>query len=254
MRIQLISDLHIDVRAGYVPVVAEGVDVVVVAGDVCEGVADGMAFLRAHIPLRVPIVLVAGNHEYYHRTLTEERVAAVSAARAHAITLLDDEACVIGGVRFVGATLWTDFALYGEDQRQTSMVLARQSVNDFKCIRYDAASPRLFTPKRAVELHRASIAFIEQAMAQGRSGPTLVLTHHAPHRLSIDPRFAGDTLTPAFVSDLGGLIERLQPDLWLHGHVHSSFDYRVGATRVVCNPKGYGRENRKFDAALTIEI
>lgn len=254
MRIQLISDLHIDVRAGYVPALADGADLIVVAGDVCEGIEAGMTFLRAHLSADIPVLMVAGNHEFYHRGLAEERAQAMEWAEQHDIVLFDDTVVTIGGVRFVGATLWTDFALYGEPQRSVSMIEAQKGLNDFRCIKVNETSPKLFTPKLAADLHRGSVAFIERELSKSYPGPTVVITHHAPHTSSIDPRFAGDALTPAFVSDLKGLIGRHQPELWLHGHVHSSFDYHVGATRVVCNPKGYGRENRRFDPALVIDV
>ncbi len=254
MRIQLISDLHVDVRAGYVPEVADGVDVVVVAGDVCEGIQDGMAFLRAHIPATVPVVMVAGNHEFYHRAIKDERVAAAGWAREHNIRFLDDGAATIDGVRFVGATLWTDFALYGAMSRGHSMTLVGEALADFRCILNEEGSKAIFSPKDAAALHRASVAAIGRELETPHDGPAVVVTHHAPHPGSVDPRFAGDVLTPGFVSDLSPFIERHQPRFWLHGHVHSSFDYLVGATRVVCNPKGYGRENRMFDPALVIDV
>lgn len=82
-----------------------------------------------------------------------------------------------------------------------------------------------------------------------------------PHPGSVAARFARDSLTPAFVSHLSDLIERRQPALWVHGHTHDCFDYRVGATRIVCNPKGYGPmrpgkplENRAFDVGKVVEV
>lgn len=85
-------------------------------------------------------------------------------------------------------------------------------------------------------------------------GPTVVVTHHAPHPGSVHPGFTNDLLTPSFVSDLSSEIERWQPDLWVHGHVHDSFDYRVGRTRVLCNPRGCGDENRDFNPGLVVEV
>ena len=80
------------------------------------------------------------------------------------------------------------------------------------------------------------------------------MTHHAPHRGSLHPRYAADLLSAAFVSDLTAVIDAGKPDLWVHGHVHTSFDYKVDATRIVCNPHGYGRENPTFDPALVVEV
>jgi Icc-related predicted phosphoesterase len=80
------------------------------------------------------------------------------------------------------------------------------------------------------------------------------VTHHAPHPGSLHPRYANDLISAAYVSDLTPLIESGKPALWVHGHVHASFDYRVGDTRVICNPNGYGGENAAFDPALVVEV
>jgi Icc-related predicted phosphoesterase len=82
----------------------------------------------------------------------------------------------------------------------------------------------------------------------------VVVTHHAPSPGSVAPAYAGHPLNPAFASDLDALVAAGRPDLWVHGHVHTSFDYRLGATRVVCNPLGYPRENASFDPGLVVEL
>ena len=81
-----------------------------------------------------------------------------------------------------------------------------------------------------------------------------MVTHHAPHWDSVHPRFRSDLVTGAYVSDLSALIEAYQPVLWVHGHTHNSSDYRLGATRIICNPHSYGRENPDFDGALVVEV
>ena len=98
-----------------------------------------------------------------------------------------------------------------------------------------------FTPEQALALHRESRAWLEAELARPWDGKTVVVTHHAPHPMSIAPKYRGDPITPAFVSDLSAVIERHQPNLWIHGHTHASFDYVVPGTktRVVCNPRGY---------------
>ena len=80
------------------------------------------------------------------------------------------------------------------------------------------------------------------------------MTHHAPHQGSIHTRFDRASINPAYVSDQTAMIEHFRPSLWVHGHVHNSFDYRVGDTRIVSNPHGYGRENPKFNPSLLITV
>jgi hypothetical protein len=103
-----------------------------------------------------------------------------------------------------------------------------------------------------------SVAWLDEQFAKAHDGPTVVVTHFAPARGSIAARFAGSPLNACFVSDLEERIRAWQPRLWLHGHVHDSFDYRIGATRIVANPRGYAPngviENASFDPGLVIEI
>jgi 3',5'-cyclic AMP phosphodiesterase CpdA len=254
MRLQIFSDLHIDVVGGFAPRLAPGADVVVMPGDVCEGVLKGMAFLRAHISRPTPIVLVMGNHEFYHHGVYEERLAAAQAAQKLDITVLDDAVAVISGVRFVGATLWTDFCLGGEGFQQLNMLTARTRMNDYRTISLQKKPWARFTPQASLELHRRSRTFIAEALEHPFDGPTVVVTHHAPHPKSVHQRFDREPINPAYVSDLTAMIETFRPPLWLHGHVHNSFDYRVADTRVVCNPRGYGDENAEFNPALVIEV
>lgn len=111
-----------------------------------------------------------------------------------------------------------------------------------------------FRPEEACSLHLSSCRFIEGVLARPHDGPTVVVSHHAPHPGSVAQRYRGDPLTPAFVSDLSDLMARGRPDLWVHGHTHTSFDYRVGPTRVVCNPRGFPGENDVFDPGLVVEV
>jgi predicted phosphodiesterase len=254
VKIQIFSDLHLDVGGDFVPPLVPGADVVVCAGDVCEGVDDAFTALRAAIPRPTPIVAVAGNHEFYRRCLPDE----LDAARRHApelgITFLENAVEVIHGVRFAAATLWTDYDLLGEQLRPSSMRSALVGLNDHRLISWTKQPWQRFRPQEALGMHRLSRAFLSVTLATPFDGPTVVVTHHAPHRRSIHPRYAESSLNPAFASDLGELIEQHQPDLWIHGHTHTSADYTIGRTRILANPHGYGAENREFDRELLVEV
>lgn len=251
MRLHVFSDLHVDAVPGFEPWPAG--DMVVVAGDVCEGVDAAFGFLRRHIPLPTPIVFVAGNHEFYGRDIDAELALARAIAPRYAITFLENALGIVGGVRFIGATLWTDYDFYGEDLRGAAVETARVGLNDHVAIRCEGGTP-CFMPWHARQRHGASRAFIESALSASFDGPTVVITHHAPHERSVHPRYRSSLLTAAFVSDLSELMHRHAPALWVHGHTHASFDYRVGRTRVVCNPAGYGTENPAFDPALIVDL
>lgn len=252
MRLQILSDFHFDVMPVAPPRLADDVDVVVVAGDVCEGLAHGTQWLRAHLGPDIPIVLVAGNHEYFGRSLEGEAAAGADAARARGITFLDNSTTTIGDIRFIGTTLWAGFDLFGSHLRSAAMDIARRFMVDHRQVTLPDGRP--FLPEDARQRHLASRRYLHAALGRGHGGPTVVVTHHAPHRLSLAARYRDDVLSAAFVSDLSDLIGLHQPELWVHGHTHTSFDYRVGGTRIVCNPHGYGAENPAYDPALVVEV
>lgn len=254
MRIQILSDLHADINRRLAPPVLADAELVVVAGDVREGIVQGFEYLRHHIPPPTPILMVAGNHEFYRSSVERELALAREAAPGFGVTFLENGAAIMDGVRFIGATLWTDYDFFGEDLRKRAMEAAQDGLMDHRHIRADAPPYLIFTPREARERHLASRAFLEQALAERFDGPTVVVTHHVVHERSVDRRYWVHRLTPAFVSDLSDVIDAFQPDLWVHGHTHTSFDYRVGKTRVVCNPHGYGGENPAFDPALVVEV
>ena len=139
-------------------------------------------------------------------------------------------------MRFIGCTLWTDYKLDGDPQR--AMRDAAVGLMDHQLIRYEEGR---FLPVQASAMHRRSRRWLDAVLGEPFAGPSVVVTHHAPHARSISPNYVGDPLNPAFASDLSALIRRRRPTLWVHGHVHASHDYRLGTTRVICNPRGYGR-------------
>lgn len=254
MKVQIFSDLHADVAQPRPIMVVPEVDAVIVAGDVCEGAERGFIRLRRIVPMQIPIVAVLGNHEFYRRCWSEEVAQARAAAPHYGVHLLENDVVTLGGGRFIGASLWTDYALFGMHNLPQAMLAAGDGLNDHKRIKWSKEPWRRFRPQEALLLHKRSRAFIETALAAPFDGATVVVTHHAPHPGSIHSRYREELLTAAYVSDLTAVIEAGCPDLWVHGHVHESFDYRVGATRVICNPHGYGTENRSFDPALVVEI
>jgi predicted phosphodiesterase len=270
VKIQIFSDLH----AGAAPIkritVARDVALVVVAGDVAEGAQRALATLRAIVPVAVPVVFVMGNHEYYHRFFGEELALARALARALAPTfnvhLLEND-CIVGGggaVRIAGASFWTDYRMFGDSNAPAAMHAARVGMNDHRLIGWKRKPWERFRPKEAALLHAASRTFFVETFAAPFEGlATIAVSHHAPHVRSVHARFENDILSAAFASTfLDELNSRQQvgavtikpPDIWIHGHVHDSVDYRVGPTRVIANPHGYGRENANFDPAFIVEV
>lgn len=253
MRIALLSDLHLSVQP--LALAVPDADVVVLAGDL-QRPAQAMAWARQ---LGLPTVFVAGNHEFYGSDL----VTTMAQLRAHAegsgVRVLERGEWRHGGVRFLGCTLWSDYRLFDSgQQRDETLAKAVELVRDFTRIRVAPEFPQPFTPAVSQMLFDQSVAWLEERFAEPFDGPSVVVTHFAPARGSIASQFAGSPLNACFVSDLEERILRWQPRLWLHGHVHDSFDYTIGATRVVANPRGYAPqgvvENKAFAPGLVLEI
>lgn len=261
MRLWILSDLHIEQSVWDVPDPLPDFDVLIAAGDIHDPASEGVRWLSARTDK--PVVYVPGNHEWYahreHFAVGEEAARARQLARELGIHLLMDEAVVIDGVRFLGASLWTDYNLYGTPKR--SMRAAASMMNDHQLI-YPTRGSGPLQPQQALEWHQTSVRWLaEQLQPGGFDGPSVVVTHHVPHPSSIAPQYAGNPVNPAFCSDLSWLVEGSDVAVWVHGHTHSSFDYEAGDTRVVCNPKGYGprtaggrHENQNFDPAKIVEL
>ena len=266
MKILILSDLHLEFGRMR-PIhngerIDDGVDVVVLAGDIAEGL-HGIRWARETF-ITKEIVYVAGNHEYYDlhwETMQEEMRNTAARMDVH---FLDQNSVDLFGVRFLGATLWTDFAFFGEEKKTRAMHEAQLYMNDYKCIQTSHVLPesensrsRVLEPHDTVRMHESAVAWLGQELGAGEPGKTVVVTHMAPHRQSVHPRHANDILTAAYASDLSRLMGKSA--LWVHGHMHNSSDYVVEGTRVICNPRGYmirdgSMENEQFNPRCVVEV
>ncbi|MEO7952920.1 MAG: metallophosphoesterase [Polaromonas sp.] len=253
MKLNILSDLHLSCGALEIP--QTDADVVILAGDIArprDAVAWALGFDK-------PVLYVAGNHEFYGGNLAGTVGELRRLCAGTRIRVLDGDEIIIGGVRFLGTTLWTDFLIFGQgEQRAQAMRQAQDFMRDFKKIQLSDLPGQLFTPDDCAALCQAQASWLEHRLAQAHAGPTVVITHHAPSRQSIHPRFAGSLLNACFVSELDRLAGAGHAQLWIHGHTHDSFDYELSGTRVVCNPRGYSREgvneNPLFDSKFLVEI
>ena len=241
MKINFISDLHLEF--GPLEIEPEAGDVLVLAGDIdIKGRVDWINTIASKFN---HVIYVLGNHEFYRGTIdsiykkTRERLV-------DNVHLLENESITIAGVTFHGATLWSDF-LNGNPM---SYLQCDQAINDYRLIRAGDGKHR-FKPQIAHSLHNISKVFLQENVKEG----DVVVTHMAPSLLSIHEKYKNDmNINGSYASDLSELILDTKPELWFHGHVHTSFDYNVGNTRILCNPRGYvGEElNSEFEPnALT---
>jgi Icc-related predicted phosphoesterase len=266
MKILVLSDLHLSHHTFRSEIEGNRIDgqadVVVLAGDIDDGLG-GIRWARETFPDK-PIVLVAGNHEFYDRHWFRQVDDMRDVANKFDVDFLEADEIDILGVRFLGCSLWTDFELFGTDKKEVAMSVAKAQMIDYECIKvphyaeFHWAHSKNLTPELTVLRHQGSVDWLTQELEKGNDPKkTVVVTHHAPHPNSVPMRFQKDMLSAAYSSDLSRLMGK--SGLWIHGHMHHSVDYSVNGTRIVANPRGClhkngGFENSDFNPALIVEV
>ncbi|MFA7157872.1 MAG: metallophosphoesterase [Kiritimatiellia bacterium] len=250
MQIQVLSDIHLEMNPCDIPVVG---DIIVLAGDIHAGTA-GIAWAKQQFVGR-HIVYTAGNHEFYGHVFPDLLIDLRAAAAGSNVAFLENDLFIKDGVRFLGATLWTDFTLNGYASQEISMATAKHGINDFRG-RIKKSTGELLRPNNVAETYRQSLAWLKEKLAEKHEGPTVVVTHHAPCVMSSHPWVRCDTLSPAFVSNLENLILDFQPQVWVSGHTHYCSNYHIGATRMISNQRGYSDQDDTggFKPGLVVEV
>ncbi len=275
MRALVLSDLHLEFQTLTLTHdgrrIDDGADVVILAGDIDVG-SDGLGWARKAFPDK-EIVYVAGNHEFYGSNYEYRLEDMRGVGYRDGVHFLERDQVTISGITFLGATLWTDFKLF--DDLEFSMEEAYYGLSDFGAIKtflprgseeayqigvypgQDPSRSRNFLPIDSAKIHAETVAWLRDELAVADPARTVVVTHHAPHRKSVHPKYQADGLTPAFASNLEHLMGRSR--YWIHGHMHDSQRYLVNGTEVILNPRGYplfsgGFENKLFDPVLLIDI
>ena len=274
MRLQLLSDLHLETEA-FLPEPAAGAELLVLAGDI-DSTWAGLELFRQW---PVPVVLVAGNHEFDQRDITLAWPELRARCADTGITLLERESRVVADaqgrrIRLLGTTRWCDFNVFGEAQRARATRAAGYYMRVMRATRdgqpFDAAAVR----EEALACRAWLVAELagppapltesEPGYPKDSSGPsgswdaTVVITHFAPSLKSADPRYGHQPGTASFCNADDDLLPFA--DLWIHGHLHCRHDYVVehpkGRTRVVCNARGHVRrgEARGYPKELVLEV
>jgi Icc-related predicted phosphoesterase len=200
-------------------------------------------------------VYVAGNHEFYHgkwnRTLD---VLRDECGQFPNIYFLEQECKKIDDVTFIGGTLWTDM----NKGDPLTLHAVRDMMNDFRVIKKELEGYTSLKPHDTVIRHRKTLDYIKTVVAERHDEKFVVVGHHSPSFKSVHEMYAHDTImNGAYHSDLSEFIlDRPQIKLWTHGHTHYAFDYMIGETRIVCNPRGYeGFEpDSGWDPSILLEI
>lgn len=246
MKIYLVSDIHVEYHKDYL-LPNEPVDLVVLAGDIHSGENVLEVAARFQQATQAPAILVAGNHEFYkcdHQQQLDK--LRHEASRLEQVFFLENDSVVINDVRFLGCTLWTNFALYGDDHALISKEEVKKFIADFSLIR---VGNERFSPDHATVTFQNSLAWLEQQLSTEFEGKTVVVTHFSPHSAAIHPNFSAknDPLTPYFTSDCSQLMRNYRIDAWIYGHTHYSVDKIVeNGTRLVSNQRGYPNERWSY--------
>jgi hypothetical protein len=268
MKIQIMSDLHLEF--GDMKIENHGADVLILSGDILvkkdfEHKPIFGNFLDRCSKTFPNVVYVAGNHEFYGSHLSETLCFLREICGEHSeypnIHFLDNSTVEINGVVFVGSTLWTD--CNEENPITLNTILTR--MNDFHIIRNDLREADLKTgyypklhPLDTAEFHKKTLSYFHEVLETNSGKKCVVVGHHAPSKVSTHPKYSRDIhINGAYSSDLSNFIlDHPQIKLWTHGHTHDSFDYMIGPTRIVCNPRGYAGYdvNPQFDMGKIVEV
>lgn len=280
MKIQLLSDLHLEVHPHWVPQPAPGADLLVLAGDIGSYQSGsllpdtdfGLSRFSPHQGWPTPVFFIPGNHEYDALDFDEAHARLRSTCERLGITWLEREMLIWPrqsgpAVRFIGTTLWTDFDALGPQTHAAAdpatnglaqQLKAREKA--FRAANYylkKTGSHRHGQPMLAEAVRQQALVcqhWLTQALAEPFDGKTVVITHFAPSLASADPRYGMTPGTAGFCNALDPLLAQAQ--LWLHGHLHAPSHYTRNGCRVIANPLGYARKNEQaaFQMASCIEL
>jgi Icc-related predicted phosphoesterase len=222
--------------------ISKEADLVVMAGDMTSSSHESIDRLR-EIFIENPdktFVMVSGNHEFYGSQYSKEAFKKRYSDLSNCVILQAGDEFFFEGIRFIGDTLWTNI----EEPRKWEV---QKYFSDYRVIKGLRVEDTVLENSNTVE-------FLKDAL--DTKVKTVVVTHHTPSLQSIPARFKGDLLNDCFSNSLDRLIMEYQPEVWIHGHTHDSFDYKIGETRVICNPYGYEpiRLNPEYIQELVVEI
>ena len=253
MKIRLLSDLHTEFRLPYkTHPMSEyrGEDVLVLAGDIASGSTNTMDVIKHFKSVGFPhIIYVPGNHEYYGTSVQDfDSKMREKCAKLTGVHFLNGDTIILNNVRFIGASLWTNF-----NDNPISEHAARTMIADFKHIKG-------FKPSGAKDMYRRHLEYIKmQHENRAQYQQSVIVTHFLPAQVCISPRFRADYtgLNDYFANRLDDWIYEMTDATWLFGHTHDTVDTVVGTTRLVANPHGYYTamdEGKFFDPFKTIEL
>lgn len=242
MKISYMSDIHLDFTVNALDNInnESNSDVLIIAGDLIQynNLNNHIAFFENISKKWNDIIIILGNHDSYHGVITESYIRYKAFLQEFPnITLLQNSFIDIGDIRFVGTTLWTDY--FGSNY--SVMEYSRYGLNDHRLIKMSHGG-RNFLPDDALYECKKAQEYITNPEVLDHTNIVLI-THHSPTLQSIVIEYQGDPLNGAYASDFDYIYtNNPQIKVSIHGHMHSKLDYKIGETRILCNPRGYPSE------------
>lgn len=239
---KLISDIHLEFcfYKDVIPKNASEINLIL-AGDIAPVDKNYLyRFLEQVCSTYKNVIYVCGNHEFYDNSITNGRdKIKQSTTHLSNLYILENDVIYIDDVRIIGSTLWTD-AKKGDPWIK---LLIEGAMNDYRKIRIGDSKgypyKRKFRINDMIGEHLRSINFIINELKKDYDKKTLVISHHAPTEKSVPEKYKDKDINFAYFSYLEELFYNYNIDIWVHGHTHSSFDYKINDSRIICNPRGY---------------
>jgi len=265
MKIQLLSDLHNEFLrngrqdpnhkwAGTIP--ETDADIIILAGDIDTGTHGIDWAIGESQRLGKNIIYVAGNHEFYRQEYSSLKEKIKKQAEGTTVHYLDCKEYIQENVRFIGATLWTDYKADNKVPQDLAMFYVERGLADHKVIKYKVGEKyRNFQPLDALAIHKKELHWLEKQINTPYKGKTVVISHHGPHPVCQHPAYPVSEISAAFYSDLSELIKSSNIDIWAFGHTHANVDEIINDTRIISNQAGYPGENvSDFNASTIVKI
>lgn len=253
MKINVLSDLHLEFGGFFAP--TQEADVIILAGDIGLAHKENTfkPFIEECLDSAHKVIMVMGNHEHYGGQIDLSYNLIKDKIDSERFHILEDEFVDYKGIRFIGSTLWSEIDI-------SEGYYISRSLNDYRTILIEdeGVNPvrRLCVQDTTQIFYKSRDYIFKQVSIANHNGiKPFVITHHSPTMMPAT-HYRGNKLNSAYGSDLDNLIEVAKPIAWVNGHTHNSFDYNVGDTRIICNPRGYyGVEvNKYFNPNLIIEV
>lgn len=254
MKIQYVSDLHLDVSN--IDINCDKADVLVIAGDLCSSPSYTHDWILENISNTKPVIYVSGNHEYDYQDISiHDKTIKESLADLPNVHYLNNESVVIDDVKFIGSTLWTGFDAFPEMGNISDIKrICARSISDFSVI---SNADKKFSPDDAMKLYKDAKSFIFSELTNSFEGKKVVVTHFPPTLKSLHKMYRDNLINPYFITNCEDLV--VKSDLWIHGHTHTSVNANVYGVKVLCNPRGYSKlynfsENPAWNPNKTVRI